>query len=129
MVCAVLCSPRPLHTSQGSHSKCAKLSRVRLRVISTSPSEVKPLIPVRARSSSTAFLSSCSTVSRCSSVSISIKSIMMMPPKLRSRSCRAMHCAASKLVLKIVSDKFLPLTKLPVFTSTVVSASVWSKIK
>ena len=47
-----------------------------------------------------------------------------MPPKLRNLSWRAMACAASRLVLKMVSLKFLPPTKPPVLTSTVVSASV-----
>ena len=59
---------------------------------------------------------------------MSMKSTMMMPPRLRSRSCRAIDCAASRLVLKMVSSNERPETKPPVFTSTVVSASVWSMI-
>jgi hypothetical protein len=38
-------------------------------------------------------------------------------------------CAASRLVLKMVSSKLRAPTKPPVFTSTVVSASVWSMIR
>jgi hypothetical protein len=45
---------------------------------------------------------------------------------LRSRSWRAIVWAASKLVRKIVSSKLRAPTNPPVFTSTVVSASVWS---
>ncbi len=52
-----------------------------------------------------------------------------MPPRFLSRSWRAMVCAASRLVLKMVSSKVRPLVKLPVLTSMVVSASVWSTIR
>ncbi|MNF16952.1 hypothetical protein D3C80_2202180 [compost metagenome] len=60
---------------------------------------------MRVRSRDSARLSSDSTASRCSAFSISMKSMMMMPPRLRSRSCRAMVWAASRLVLKMVSSK------------------------
>jgi hypothetical protein len=60
---------------------------------------------------------------------MSMKSTMMMPPRLRSRSWRAMACAASRLVLKMVSSKLRAPTKPPVLTSMVVSASVWSTIR
>ena len=42
-----------------------------------------------------------------------------MPPRLRRRSCRAIACAASKLVLKTVSSRVLWPTKPPVLTSIV----------
>ena len=41
----------------------------------------------------------------------------------------AISLTASMLVLKIVSSKLRPPTKPPVFTSIVVSASVWSMIR
>src|SRR5437016_3426136 len=46
-----------------------------------------------------------STARRCGSSRMSMKSMMMMPPRLRSRSCRAMPTAASRLVRKIVSSR------------------------
>ncbi len=52
-----------------------------------------------------------------------------MPPRLRRRSWRAIACAASRLVLNTVSSKLRLPTKPPVFTSMVVSASVWSMIR
>ena len=58
IVCAVLSSPRPWHVGHGAHSTCASDSRVRLRVISTRPSCVKPLTVSRVRSRSSARLSS-----------------------------------------------------------------------
>src|SRR5204863_486636 len=61
-----------------------------------------------------------------SEIGLSTKSMMMMPPRLRRRSCRAIACPGSRLVLKIVSSKLRAPTKPPVLTSTVVSASVWS---
>ena len=57
---------------------------------------------------------------------MSMKSMMMMPPRLRSRSWRAIACAASRLVLNTVSSKLRLPTKPPVLTSMVVIASVWS---
>ena len=57
---------------------------------------------------------------------MSMKSMMMMPPRLRSRSWRAIATAASRLVRKIVSSRLRWPTKPPVFTSIVVIDSVWS---
>ena len=90
---------------------------------------MKPFTVSRVRSRSSARLSSASTALRWSAFSMSMKSMMMMPPRLRSRSCRAITCAASRLVLKIVSSKLRPPTKPPVLTSIVVIASVWSTIR
>ena len=42
--------PLPWQAVQGSHSILSSESRVRLRVISTSPSELKPLTVVLVRS-------------------------------------------------------------------------------
>ena len=105
MVREVLTWPLPSQAGQGSHRTCASDSRVRLRVISTSPSGEKPLTDTLVRSRDSVFFSSASTASRCSTFSMSMKSMMMMPPRLRSRSWRAIACAASRLVLKIVSSK------------------------
>ena len=53
---AVLTSPRPPQVGHGSHSTCASDSRVRLRVISTRPSCVKPFTVSRVRSRASALL-------------------------------------------------------------------------
>src|SRR5258708_2224701 len=129
MVSAVFTSPRPSQVGQGSHSTCASDSRVRLRVISTSPSVVKPFTVTRMRSRDRARFSSSRTAARCSADSMSMKSTMMMPPRLRRRSWRAIDCAASRLFLNTVSSKLRLPKKPPVLTSMVVSASVWSMIR
>ncbi len=57
---------------------------------------------------------------------MSMKSMTMMPPMSRSRSCRTASSAASVLTLVIVSSR-PPLprpVKLPLLTSITVSASV-----
>ncbi|CPN78491.1 Uncharacterised protein [Bordetella pertussis] len=90
---------------------------------------MKPLTVMRVRSRESAFFSSASTVSRWSGSSMSMKSRITMPPRLRRRNWRAIACAASRLVLKMVSSKLRPPTKPPVLTSTVVNASVWSTIR
>ncbi len=66
MVCAVLICPRPWQVGQGSHNTRVRLSRVRLRVISTRPSEVKPLMVMRVRSRARALDNSASTAALCS---------------------------------------------------------------
>ena len=102
---------------------------MRLRVISTSPSWVNPFSVILTRSRASAFWNSASTAARWSSFSMSMKSRTMMPPRLRSRSCLAITCAASRLVLKMVSSKLRRPTKPPVLTSIVVIASVWSMMR
>ena len=57
---------------------------------------------------------------------MSMKSMTMMPPMSRSRSCRATSSAASRLLRKTVSSRLDVPTFLPVFTSMTVSASVCS---
>ena len=115
-----------LDSARAAQRACTRASdsRVRFRVTSTRPSEVKPLMPIRVRSVWVALRSSASTASRCALSRMSIRSTTMIPPRLRSRSCRAMACAASRLVRNTVSSKLRPPTKLPVFTSMVVIASV-----
>ena len=80
-------------------------SRVRLRVISTRPSAVKPLMLICAWSRDSVCGTRSSTISRCSTFSMSMKSMMMMLPRLRRRSWRAIAWLASRLVLKMVSSK------------------------
>ena len=59
-------------------------------------------------------------------ISMSMKSMTMMPPMSRSRSSRAIASAASRLFRYTVSSRFDVPTFLPVFTSITVSASVRS---
>ena len=59
---------------------------------------------------------------------MSMKSMTMMPPMSRSRSCLAISSAASMLLWKTVSSRFDVPTFLPVLTSITVSASVCSMI-
>ena len=68
------------------------------------------------------------TSSRFSRISMSMKSMTMMPPMSRSRSWRAISSAASRLLRKTVSSRFDVPTFLPVLTSMTVSASVCSMI-
>ena len=49
-----------------------------------------------------------------------------MPPRSRSRTCRAISTAASQLSWNTVSCRSCEPTNLPVLTSMTVSASVWS---
>ena len=59
---------------------------------------------------------------------MSMKSMTMIPPMSRSRSCLAISSAASMLLWKTVSSRFDLPTFLPVLTSITVSASVCSMI-
>ena len=62
----------------------------------------------------------------CCWVSISMKSTSIMPPISRKRSWRIISSAASIFSLYTVSARFISPTKLPVFTSITVMASVLS---
>ena len=66
------------------------------------------------------------TLSLFRSISMSMKSMMMIPPMSRRRSWRAISSAASTFVLVTVSSKFAFPTCLPVLTSMTVMASVRS---
>ncbi len=56
-----------------------------------------------------------------------MKSMTMIPPMSRNRSCRTISSAASMLFLVTVSSRFPPApTNLPVLTSITVIASVRS---
>ena len=76
----------PTTTLQGSHSMCASDSRVRLRVISTKPNWEKPPAMVLTRSRASCFVNSVRTACWWSSRTMSMKSTMMIPPRLRRRS-------------------------------------------
>ena len=81
---------------------------------------------VRVLSRARALRSAEATRSRFSLISMSMKSITMMPPMSRSLSWRATSSAASRLLRKTVSSRFVLPTFLPVFTSMTVRASVRS---
>ena len=55
-----------------------------------------------------------------------MKSITTKPPKSRSRNCRVISSAASKLVFTAVSSISAPLVARPELTSIATNASVWS---
>ena len=75
------------------------------------------------RSLASSACSTLSTSARFFAFSMSMKSMTMMPPMSRSRSCRITSRAASRLVWVIVSSRFVLPTKRPVLTSITVSAS------
>src|SRR5581483_7239459 len=58
---------------------------------------------------------------------MSMKSMTMIPPRSRSRSCRTISSAASRLFFVTVSSRLPPLpVNFPVLTSTTIIASVRS---
>ena len=124
-VCTLFTTPAPSHVGHGSVSSCTSDSRVRLRVISTSPSSLIFVTFVRARSRISALWNASHTLRRLPSLSMSTKSITMMPPMFRRRSWRATSSQASRLFAVTVSSR-LPepvFVKLPVLMSIAVSAS------
>ena len=121
--------PVPPQDGQSSAMVSHRDGRTRWRVISIRPSCDTWKARVRARSRPRWLRSSCSTLSRFRCDSMSMKSITMIPPKSRSRTCRAISRAASRLVRRIVfSGSCLPVYR-PVFTSIDTSASVGSMIR
>jgi hypothetical protein len=81
---------------------------------------------VRVLSRASAARNTRITSSRFCLISMSMKSMTMIPPMSRSRSWRATSSAASRLLRYTVSSRFDRPTFLPVFTSITVSASVRS---
>ena len=77
-------------------------------------------------SRASAALNAASTAARFALISMSTKSMTMIPPMSRSRSWRAISSAASRLFSKTVSSRLEEPTFLPVLTSMTVSASVRS---
>ena len=57
---------------------------------------------------------------------MSMKSMMMIPPRSRKRIWRTTSVTASRLILSTVSSKSRLPTYLPVLTSIATRASVWS---
>ena len=99
---------------------------MRCRVISMSPNCEMRRIFVRARSRRSASRSASSTLRRCVSLRMSMKSLTITPPRSRSRSCRAISLAACRFIWYAVSSALLSARKLPLFTSMATSASVCS---
>src|SRR6266702_2951289 len=119
--------PRPLQHSQVSENASSRPEPTRLRVICTSPSEVTSATWCLVRSLARHSSSRRSTSSRLLSSTMSMKSITMIPPTSRNRSCRTISSAASRLLRVTVSSRLPPWpVNLPVFTSTTVIASVLS---
>ena len=118
--------PRPSQVGHVSEKDSSSPADTRLRVTSSSPSGPMSNTCDRVLSWAIAFFIVSMTLSLFFSRSMSMKSMMMMPPMSRSRSCRATSSAASRLVLVTVSSRFALPTCLPVFTSMTVIASVRS---
>ena len=99
------------------------------RVISTRPSGEISTTYVFVRSRSSSVRSASSTVARFFGLAMSMKSMTMIPPMSRSRSCLTTSLTASRLFFVIVSSSrpaaFFPRepTKRPVLTSMTVNAS------
>ena len=109
-------------------TRASRPSPMRLRVISTRPSSEMSKICERVLSRASALRNASTTLARFSRISMSMKSITMMPPMSRRRSCLAISSAASMLLWNTVASRFDVPTFLPVFTSITVSASVCSMI-
>src|SRR3990172_4330050 len=119
-------TPLPLQVGQDVQNRDCRSWRTRLRVISTSPSSEISRTLVRALSSPSAFWRAWKTCWRWSSRSMSMKSMMMIPPRSRRRIWRTASPTASRLILRTVCSKSRLPTYLPVFTSMATRASVWS---
>ena len=99
------------------------------RVISTRPSGEISTTYVFVRSRSSSRFSASSTVARFFGLAMSTKSMTMMPPMSRRRSCLTTSFAASTLFFVTVSSSLAvdvrdrEPTKRPVLTSMTVNAS------
>src|SRR3989304_2443862 len=122
----LLPAPVRLQVGQDVQNRDCRSWRTRLRVISTSPSSEISRTLVRALSSPSAFWRAWRTCWRWSSRSMSLKSMMMIPPRSRRRIWRTASPTASRLILRMVCSKSRLPTYLPVFTSMATRASVWS---
>ena len=118
--------PRPSQVVQMVENASTSPSEIRLRVISTRPSSEISKTWVRVLSRARASLNFRVTSSRFFLISMSMKSMTMIPPMSRSRSWRATSSAASRLLAKTVSSRLERPTFLAVLTSMTVSASVRS---
>ena len=119
--------PRPAQCGHGVENASTRPVPSFLRVSCTRPSDVTSDTWWRVRSRASASVSLRSTRSRLDSSTMSMKSMTMMPPMSRSRSCRTISSAASRLLRVTVSSRLPPEpVNLPVLTSTTVIASVRS---
>ena len=118
--------PRPSQLGQVVENASTRPSEIRFRVISTRPSSEISNTWVRVLSRASASLNLRTTSSRFFRISMSMKSITMIPPMSRRRSWRATSSAASRLLTKTVSSRLERPTFLAVFTSITVNASVRS---
>ena len=87
-----------LAVGSGAEAFCV-VPENRLEITTEGGLDVIREILMRALSVLEAFFSALTTARRLRSNSMSMKSTTTMPPKSRSRSWRAITCAASKLVL------------------------------
>src|SRR6266852_2571026 len=97
--------PRPSQRSHTSEKASSSPSDTFLRVICTRPSSETAYTWVRVLSRARAARNSRTSSSRLRSSSMSMKSMTMIPPMSRSRSCFATSLAASRLVLTTVSSR------------------------
>jgi len=84
---------------------------------------------VLALSRRTACSIAFSTIRWCLRKCMSMKSMMMIPPMLRSRIWRAASSTACMLVSRMVSSMLRLFRHRPLFTSMTTIASVWSTIR
>ena len=98
--------PVPSQQEHFTVTVCCKDGLVFFLVNCSKPNSVIPTTVVFTWSFFTACLTAFISISLYSSSIISIKSTIMIPDKLRSRSCFAISSAASKFVFKIVFSKF-----------------------
>src|SRR5215218_3515828 len=122
----VITTPRPSQVGQVSEKLSSSPPETRLRVIWTRPSEETSITWLLVLSRIRAARSRSTTACWLRSNSMSMKSMMMMPPMSRSRSWRTISSAASRLLATTVSSRLALPTNLPVLTSMTVMASVRS---
>jgi len=107
----------------------ARLSRVRLRVISTRPSWVKPFTVMRVRSSASAFLNSEATASRLHFVVHVDEVEDDDPAQVAQPELARDHLRSFQVGLEYGVVEGAATDEPPVLTSMVVSASVWSMMR
>ena len=90
------CRPSPPQQAQGARNRPASGWPRRARLIWTMPSDDIGWISTGAGSPRNAFFSASSSRWRSGRVGRSTKSTMIVPPRLRSRTCRAISAAAAR---------------------------------
>src|SRR5215216_1199020 len=122
----VITTPRPSQVGQVSEKLSSRPPETRLRVIWTRPSEETSITWLLVLSLARAARRRSTTACWLRSNSMSMKSMMMIPPMSRRRSWRTISSAASRLLATTVSSRLALPTNLPVLTSITVMASVRS---